>query len=212
MFNANPEKYNNTCYIIGGGPSLIGFDWSRLDKNKFVIAINRSYEVLPNAQIVYFTDRDYWLRHKNAMLKHSGQLMRGALNPAIEEQHPRVSMFKLTGKGGLEYKSCCLKHGSNSVYAAINLAAVHLKFKRIYLFGVDMKWKRENGKKHMTHWHDGHKRIDSENAYKSFMAAYQTIAEPLKQLGVEVFNANTKEGTNLRVFPIVTIDEALNNG
>ena len=29
------DDFNKECYIIGGGPSLIGFDWSKLD-GKFV--------------------------------------------------------------------------------------------------------------------------------------------------------------------------------
>ena len=72
------EEFNRECFIVGGGPSLIGFDWSNLD-GKFSIAINRAYEVLPNAQIIYFTDDDYYHRHKGAMLKHSGKKFRGRL-------------------------------------------------------------------------------------------------------------------------------------
>lgn len=206
IFEAKPEEYNNTCFIVGGGPSLKGFDWSKLN-GKFVIAINRSYEVLPKAQIVYFTDRDYWQRHKDAMLKHSGQLMRGALKPEKEEQHPDLIFYELTGKTGIDTNEGCLKHGSNSTYAAINLAAVHLKFKQIYLLGVDMKWKHSSAGKPETHWHNGHKRVDVEKTYKGFMAAYETIKEPLKKLGVNVFNVNTPEGTDLKAFPIVSPEQ-----
>jgi hypothetical protein len=206
-FEAHPEKYNNACYIVAGGPSLKDFDWNKL-KGQFVIAINRSYEVLPEAQIVYFTDKDYWLRHKEAMLQHKGQLMRGALNPAKEEQHPDVILWHLTGATGLETNPGCLKHGSNSTYAATNLAAVHLNFKRIYLLGVDMKWGTA-GDKSTSHWHDGHKRIDAESGYKNMINNWQTIVAPLKELGVEVWNANPNSALNC--FPKCTIDRALAN-
>jgi len=207
MFEAHPEKYNNACYIVAGGPSLKDFDWNKL-KGQFVIAINRSYEVLPDAQIVYFTDRDYWLRHKDAMLQHKGQLMRGVLNLQKEEQHPDVILWHLTGATGLETNPGRLKHGANSTYAATNLAAVHLKFKRIYLLGVDMKWGKR-GDKSTSHWHDGHKRIDAETGYQSMMKNWLTIVDPLKEIGVEVWNANPDSA--LECFPKCTIDRALAN-
>lgn len=197
---------SNACYIVAGGPSLRDFDWSSLD-GKFVIAINRSYEVLPNAQIVYFTDREFWEDHKETMLQHKGQLVRGVLNPNKEEKHPDVTIYQLSGPTGLETEPGKLKHGSNSTYAATNLAAVHLGFKRIYLLGVDMKW-GDQGKK-TSHWHDGHRRVDAESTYKGMMTKWLTIVDPLKELGVEVYNANPDSA--LECFPKCTIEQALTN-
>ncbi len=202
----NPEEYNNTCYIVAGGPSLKGFAWSRLD-GKFVIAINRSYEVLPNAQIIYFTDYDFWDHHRDNMLAHSGQLIKGSQTRSKEENNPSVIYYRLSGKPGISTERGLLHHGNNSTYAALNLAAVHLKFKKIYLFGVDMKW-GEPKNKSTSHWHDGHKRIDPEYSYDKMKRAFKTIVEPLTNIGVEVYNANIDSA--LECFPKVTIEEALN--
>ena len=204
----NPHDFNNVCYIVAGGPSLKGFNWKLLTPDKFVIAINRSYEVLPYAQIVYFTDKDYWQRHKDAMLKHNGQLMRGALNPKNEKMPPEVFMWHLTRPHGYETKPGCLAHGSNSTYAALNMAAAHLKFKRIYLLGVDMKWGVPKDRS-TTHWHDGHKRVDPESTFKKMTSAYVGIAPMLTQAGIEVYNANPDSALN--TFPKITIEEALRN-
>ena len=38
------------CFIVGGGPSLRGFDWGRL-RGERVIAVNRAFEQLPFADI-----------------------------------------------------------------------------------------------------------------------------------------------------------------
>jgi hypothetical protein len=206
-FNINPEQYNNACYIVAGGPSLKDFDWNLL-RGQFVIAINRSYEVLPDAQIVYFTDRDFWKVHKEAMLQHQGQLMRGALTPSKEENNLNVTMFTLSGASGLETEPEKLRHGSNSTYAATNLAAVHLGFKRIYLLGVDMKWGVKGNKK-TSHWHDGHQRIDSETTYKNMIKNWETIVDPLKDINVEVWNANPDSA--LECFPKCTLERALAN-
>lgn len=179
------------------------FNWSKLD-GKFVVAINRAYEVLPNAQIVYFTDKDYWQRHKTEMLKHKGQLIRGALNPAREEQHPRVQFYKLTGKNGFDRKPGCLKHGSNSTYAALNMLAAHMNFKKIYLLGIDMKWGKR-GNRNTSHWHDGHKRIDPESAYKGFATNFACMVQPLQEMGVTVYNINPDSA--LTAFPKLTFEE-----
>ena len=88
------DDFNKECYIIGGGPSLIGFDWSKLD-GKFVIAINRAYEVLPNAQIVYFTDDDYYQRHRSEMLAHSGKKFRGRIARQRVIKDPEVTEIQL---------------------------------------------------------------------------------------------------------------------
>lgn len=204
ILNVDPTSYNNECYIVGGGPSLINFDWTLLN-DKFIIAINRAYEVLPNAQIVYFTDDDFYIRHKETMMKHAGIKVKGSLNPSLVHA-PGVIQFHLISDQGLVTQPGCLAHGSNSTYAAINMASVHLGFTKIYLLGVDMKWGAK-GDRTKSHWHDGHKRVDPEGAYSMMMAKYNTIVAPLKQRGVEVINVNDPNDTDLRAFPIKSYDE-----
>jgi len=189
------------CYIVGGGPSLRNFDWSVLD-GKFVIAINRAYEVLPNAQIVYFTDDDWYFEHKEQLHKHSGLKVKGSLNTATLQNEEGITQFLLTGMNSLAVAPGCLSHGRNSSYAAINLAAIHLGFKKIFLLGVDMKWGKTNDSS-TSHWHSGHSRVDPENAYGNMMQAYDTIVAPLRQRGVQVINVNMPDQTNLSTFPIV---------
>lgn len=183
------------CFIVAGGPSLKGFDWSLLD-GKFVIAINRSYEVLPNAQIIYFTDDDWWKTHKEKLLQHAGAKYKGSL-PNKFIKHPQVKEYTLSGPHHLDMTPGHLRHGHNSTYAAVNLA-VQLGFKKIYLLGVDMKW-GQKGNKATSHWHDGHRRTDPESVYKKMMECFATMATPLKTHKVEVINLNPDSG--LTVFP-----------
>jgi hypothetical protein len=177
------------CYIVGGGPSLKKFNWNLLD-GKFVIAINRAYEVLPRAQIVYFTDKDWWEQHKQNLLNHKGKKIKGSLTRS-RANHPEVEEYTLSGPTGLDTSERCLKHGHNSTHAAINLAAVHLGFKKIYLLGADMGWGEKNNKT-TSHWHTGHKRTDPESVYNKMREALATIVDPLKKMGVEVININNK--------------------
>lgn len=205
-FKVNPNDYDHVCYIVAGGPSLIGFDWSLLT-GKFVVAINRSYEVLPEAQVLYFTDPDYWDRHKDAMRAHKGQMIKGDINPKPLDD-PDVIIYRLTRQLGLETKPGCLSHGSNSTYAATNLVTVHFGFRRVYLLGVDMKWGK-SGDKTTSHWHNGHRRVDAESSYKTMIKNWETIVAPLRERGVEVWNANPDSA--LHCFPKCTLDQAINN-
>lgn len=201
-YKVDAASYDYTCYIVAGGPSLRGFDWSLLTPDKFVIAINRSYEVLPNAQIVYFTDADFWERHKVDMMKHKGQLIRGVENPANHVLPPRVIKYYLNGPHGFETQPGCLRHGSNSTYAALNLAAAHLGFTTIYLLGLDMHWGKP-GDKSTSHWHDGHKRVDPETVYNRMIVNFTSLVEPLKQKGVKVYNASM--GSSVKAFPKIPL-------
>jgi hypothetical protein len=170
------------CYIVGGGPSLKGFDWDRL-KGKFVIAINRAYETCPDAQILYFTDPPFWKQHSEAMLRHGGLLIRGAVGVRNEPKPARLILYNLKSKDGFHTEAGCLAHGQNSGYACINLAAGHLHFKRIHLLGFDLNWKGQD-----SHWHSGHPRVDKPNAMQSWAKNYDNLLLPLKNLGVEVIN------------------------
>jgi uncharacterized Rossmann fold enzyme len=207
----NPEKYDKECYIIGGGPSLIGFNWKLLD-NKFVIAINRAYEVLPDAQIVYFTDDDYYQRHRSEMLRHPGKKFRGRIARKQVIKDPEVLEIQLQQRPfGWSDQFGELYHGSNSSYACIQVAA-QLGFNKIYLLGVDMKHqgkfdRKKKNNKGVTHWHNGHKRTDPATAYKMMIGHYNKLAPEATKRGVEIINVNTPDGTALKAFPIKSVKE-----
>ena len=205
------SEFNNECYIVGGGPSLTKFDWKKLD-GKFVIAVNRSYEVLPDAQIVYFTDDDYWHRHTKGMLKHTGKKYRGRLARRAVIKHPAVLELQLQPQpSGWSDQFGELYHGSNSGYACIQVAA-QLGFTTIYLLGFDMKHqgKYNRGAKNCkgtTHWHNGHKRIDPATAYPMMLRHYKNMVAPIKKRNLTVININTPKGTALKCFPIKSFEE-----
>lgn len=198
----NSADYDYTCYIVGGGPSLKNFDWADLE-GKFVIAINRAYEVLPNAQIVYFTDKQFWRDHQKGLLAHKGKKAKGAIgNTWIG--HPEVHEYWLSGPQGLDTTKDQIRHGYNSAYAALNMAAAHLGFKKIYLLGLDMKWGNSNNPT-TSHWHSGYVKRDAESVYTKMMKAYDTIILPLQQLNVQVYNVTLD--SKLKAFPKVSFVE-----
>lgn len=211
----NADDYNKECFIVGGGPSLIGFDWSNLN-NKFVIAINRAYEVLPEAQIVYFTDDDYYQRHRGEMLAHKGKKFRGRLARKEVIKDKQVLELQLQPQpSGWSDQFGELYHGSNSTFACVQVAA-QLGFKKIHLLGVDMKHqgKYNRGKKNnkgVTHWHNGHRRTDPAHAYKMMIGHYNKLAPEAQKRGIEIINVNNPDQTALKCFPIKTFEEVFDS-
>lgn len=203
------EEYNKTIYIIGGGPSLQYFNWKVLDNDsRLILGINRAYEVLPNMQITYFTDEDWYDVHKKrGFLEHPSIKIKGSLSPAKMQNDTNIYQLYLIGERGLCDTPGHAFHGRNSPYAATNLL-VQWGFKKIYLLGIDMKWGgKANHQNHQkqTHWHDGHRRIDSEGTYKGMSNNWKALAPLLKKKGVEIINVNTD--SNLQGFVKKTYEE-----
>jgi len=208
MTNFNAEDYDE-CYIVGGGPSLKGFDWALLD-DKFTIALNMTHIMLPKADLIYCTDPPWIAPNAKTLADHGAPVWQGVLRLNNPPKLPCVDkQWHLIARDGLTQKEGCLSHGSNSTYAALNLAAVHLGFKKIYLLGIDLKWGTK-GKANTSHWHSDtkpHARIDGEAIYTTMGRNFDSIKMPLKAIGVEVINVNTREGTALNAFPIKSIEE-----
>lgn len=168
----------DTIYLVGGGPSLRGFDWSRLE-GKRVIAINRAFQVIPWAEIVYFSDSQFWLWFKNELVLHGGRKITVA-----KIDHPAVERYKADGPKGLATKPGRLRTGNSSGYAAINLA-VHMGARRIVLLGYDMEFAKSG-----THWHDGYPVATRKKSLGLMLPYFETLVEPLQELDIAVVNAN----------------------
>jgi len=184
--------------LIGGGPSLAGFNFKLLN-NKKVIAINKAILYYPKADVMYWTDTRVYNWFKKEIDEFSG------LKYTIRNvSGPNINILRNTGKGGIEINAEGLRHGNNSGFAAINLA-VHLGASRIVLLGYDMA---TTGK--MTHWHNGYNNVNrtKESIYTNNMLPYfQTLVEPLQSLGIEIINANPN--SEIKCFKKVSIDHAL---
>jgi len=194
----DPIFKGETVYIIGGGPSLKDFDWNKL-LGKKVIAINKAFYHHQHSQVMYWTDSRFYTWYKDDIDKFKGlkyTLRKGYYNNDVR-------LLKRGVKYGIELSKDTLAHGNNSGYAAINLA-YHLGAKKIVLLGYDMG--NVGGK---SHFHEGYpsRPVSDEIYQKQFMPGFGAIYEALKGKGIQVYNACPT--SNLKVFPIITIDKAL---
>lgn len=191
------------CIIVAGGPSLWGFDFGRL-AGLNVIAINRAYEVVPGAQVLWWSDCTFFLRHRKALEAHRAPYKASARYDYPDSvQAPWVNFYRFTGHLGFDHDPANLRHGNNSAYAAMHLA-VHLGAAAQILLGVDMA--APAGKR--THFHDGHGHpLPDETLKQVMLPHFASLAPPLVQMGITVLNASPDSA--LRVWPRCSIDKGL---
>lgn len=197
----DPRAEAETLYSVGGGPSLRGFDWDRLGHRR-VIAVNRAFEALPGAEIVYFTDARFWRWHHEPLKEHAGRLITAAREARIIPPCARLEFVRITGTKGLDTRPGHVRSGNNSGYAAINLA-VHEGAKRIVLLGYDMAY--QSNEQGGTHWHDGYP--TGPGRVEKMLPFFDSLVEPLRELDIEVINANPDSA--IQCFPKCALEEAL---
>lgn len=191
-------------FVVAGGPSLKGFDFERL-RGCNIIAINRAYEVLPFAQVLWWSDAIFYMPRKAELLAHPAPYKATCnLNyVGTGEPDPSVHIYRFTGRDGFDDHPDCLRDGNNSAYAATHLAA-HLGSTFPILLGVDMQYGRDGA----THWHGGYGLVRREETLKDDMAPhFRTLAHALARRGIKVLNASPDSA--LTCWPRCSLDDAL---
>jgi len=201
FFNVLPDGSweGKSCFLIGGGPSLRGFDFSRL-AGELTIGINRAYE-RHDCTIMFFMDSQYheWITNgeMGAEAKAKFQAFKGlkACLYTMEYDYPK-GIYLLPCAGGDVFGESMefgLGSGTNSGYAALNLA-VCLGANPIYLLGFDMN--SQDGKQEW--WHDGYPVKQEKKVYQQFRRDFEAVAPELASRGVRVVNLNPQ--SELRCF------------
>jgi hypothetical protein len=200
FFSISREWAGETAFLLGGGPSLCGFDAGVLRGRGRVIAINNSYLLCPGAEVLYFCDRSWWLAHQAAI----AEVFPGRILTTAAVEDARVLRLRNTGHSGLETSADGVRHGCNSGYQAINVA-YHFGAARIVLLGYDL---RVNGR---THWHAGHAGVTAEmiahNLKVNMLPRFPSLVAPLAAVGVEVINATPDSA--LKCWPYRPLAEIL---
>lgn len=111
-----------------------------------------------------------------------------------------IECFESTHANGLCTKEGTIHTGSNSGYAAINVA-LHKGFKRIILIGFDMSMDGE--KRHF--FGDHPKPLNFVSNYNTFIDCFRTINP--KDYGLEIWNCSRRSA--LEHFPRYDLDSCL---
>lgn len=203
---------NKECFIVGGGPSLRGFDWSKL-KGRRTIGINRAFEMF-EPTIIFSMDTRYlqWIMSDKygADARRKFELSKAykcwllTYKAILPDNIFIIRVHKNYETGYKAFTSSMkqgLGHGHNSGYGALNLACC-LRANPIYLLGFDMKHQGS-----ITHWHKGHPRPQPDFVIKNFISYFQHSAWKIKHMGIRVINLCP--GSALNCFPKLRIEEVL---
>ena len=183
-------------FIVGGGPSLFGFNFSRLEGRR-VIAINHSYRYC-KAEILVFLDAKfareakerghdpYEMPLKIVAGPSSGMHSRGNCTIVQMSQKPSKNPASLYGR-------------AQSGLVAINLALIG-NARNIYLLGFDAKFSNGMGHFYSKDWK--HTMDDKEIQYSKMARTYDAFKEYKN-----ILNCNPDSG--LTAFKKITINQAL---
>lgn len=173
-----------------------------------VIAVNDAIYPFWFADIAYACDASWWRAHKGLpgfggwrlRLKHPCPDTGRDRNPL---DMPGVDTFTSSGNLGFDPRPGFIRHGGNSGYQAVHIAA-HLEAERIILLGFDM---RSSDKK--RHWFGEHLSATRKAPanMKRWIEVFGGLASELRARHIEVVNASP--GSALTAFPLVDLEATL---
>lgn len=135
------------------------------------IAVNDTYKLAPDAEIIFALDRSWWQRNAEALAMPGFKVTADA--PAAP--YPGVLTMRNSGKRGFDPDPAALRTQGNSGGAALHLA-VHTGAARILLLGFDMRG---------AHWHND--RVHAPPTFQRWIRAMDEFAEVVRDR-VEVLN------------------------
>lgn len=184
------------CVVLGGGPSLKGFDCARLRRRARVIAVNNAgLDLAPWADVLFWADRR-WLDWNHQRLgEHTGPLKITRKPPQIDTGHDIKVMRFLPRRLSHERDALGGWCGGSS---AINLAYL-MGARVIILMGFDMR---------PGNYHADHRLPPIEGQHRErFIPTLEAMEPELTARGVTVLNATPRSA--LRCFPFAHIEELL---
>jgi len=203
---------DKTCFLLGGGPSLTGFDFAQI-KNNPSIGVNKAFTKFPTtinyAMDVRFYDmvtyapeprwkslHQQWIDYKGIKL-----FVRRSVKFIFDESVYYIS--NLSEKGlSLDLKKG-IWPGNNSGFGALMVACC-LGCKRIGLLGYDLKVQSGSGRVGdiITHWHGGYgleKKANFQSNLDKFKLCFEEFSSVIAQQGIEVVNLS--KDSALTCFP-----------
>jgi len=186
-----------SCYIIGGGPSLANFDFNIL-KGRRVLGCNHAFRLGPEIiSFGVFGDASFFCRNARELEESPVPLVTCSPSVLSMKTGPHIHKLKRQTWGIHNGESIGFNHSTGAM--AINLA-INLGASPIYLLGYDMG---NQGNK--SHWHDRDPRMIGEYSFDRFSQGFQKVHSFLPS-NVEVLNVTDGE-SKLPLFPRITFAE-----
>lgn len=193
---------NQNVFIIGGGPSLVGFDFNRL-KNKNTIVINHAFEYVPNLDILIFLDNVFRAEFLNRGFKFEDFDFKVIAGPSSGmKPNDQISVIQLVKEVSTDPKA--MYGRATSTLVALNTALIS-GAKNIYLLGIDQKFRAGQDHFYSDDWSKKgltHRRANNQSCYVKMIHEFKKYVKYQN-----IFNCSTM--SLLDYFPKTNIDEAL---
>lgn len=210
------------CFILGGGPSLIGFDFKTV-MGELTIGINKSFASFP-VLVNYSMDPSFYDRvsfpNNDPVNPHIHRLwseyqgIKVFLKKGSKRNYNNVyTVNQLKQKAISTNPAAGIYGGANSGLGAIMLA-IAFGCREIYLLGYDMSVDMKHGR---THCHEGYRSTNNRNMkdvllshqrkLSKFGNEFNELAPSIKEFGVNVYNLNPNSG--ITCFPKQSIKEVM---
>lgn len=195
LWTPTQEWKDQDAFLIGGGPSLAGFDFESLAGNN-VIGCNDAFHLGDRiVSICAFGDASWWQKNKFKLEKFK--------NPIVTNC-PGVMPFKVPGLRKMKRVRDGLHSGSSlgwnySTGAMVINLAISLGATRIFLLGYDCQ---KAGNQH--HWHNYNQKHIHDSSYRRFIGGFKTLSKALPP-GIEVLNV-TGGASVLGAFPTISFE------
>ncbi len=194
-----PDWRGQAALIIASGPSAAQADLA-IARSCRAIAVNNSYALHPQADVLYACDARWWRAHVDA---------RGFAGLKVTSDSIAALRYGLRRVRIERINKLCLDDddfiggGGNSGFQALNLA-VKFGAEKIILIGFDM---------HLAggvHWHGCHGG-DLKNPQEATLARWRAVldmvADQTREAGVRVINASPTSA--LSAYPKMSLEDAL---
>lgn len=193
-----PPKHwaGKPSFLIGGGPSLKGFDFSLL-KGKCVLGCNDAFRL--GSDIVsygVFGDASWCFRAKFEMEKSGIQFVTCS-RTLVDFKFPFVLKMQHQRHGIHEGDEAGWNYSTGAF--AINVA-YSLGSEEIYLLGYDLS---NQGK--TSHWHPHNSLVIQDASFERFTRGFQAVAAGLPK-HIKVYNV-TDGCSKLEVFPKISYED-----
>jgi hypothetical protein len=191
-----PMFAGQTVAVLASGPSMSQAVADRV-RHLPRIAINSTYRLAPDADVIYASDSMWWQRNPEALQCAGIKACVEAVRDIPPNVPDAVRVLRNTGREGFDPNPGCVRTLLNSGGVGIQIA-VHARAARILLLGFDMRG---------GHWHPQHERPLGNPGAALFARWIGYINGLSRQLTVEVLNCTP--GSALTCFPVVSLEDAL---
>lgn len=212
IYNCIPSGHwkGRRCFIVGGGPSLKGFDFNKL-KGELVITVNRSFESFPDSAINVAQDARVFGFYENREFPE-GEEARKRFNSyegyklwVDVQQFPfpedifRMPVCHVSDFNWKDFNGGIPPYGNSGLNALC--IAVCLGASPIYLLGFDCK----RGKENEGNYHSGYPSSNtSPSVYEGFLDDFKEASYYIKQYSRVV---NLNRGSAIPSFEFGDIEE-----